>query len=441
MLFKSHFLDNILRTIRSNYMPWLTTHGFASWRALKIELIRFFRQVEDLAAEDFTQHDGLTWCLWSFPLTLLEEVHEATNLLADAVGYRAPQGAGASSSSSTVPLPLVTIPEHTLDIVEDEDPDATPHAVAMPAYDAAQVGQWQRTFQVLPGPLATPGPGLPTHLRPVASGHLVWNTAKDTPKAHRLRGSGATPPLWVAGQAWSVLENMCGHGYPMGSAARIPRPDSLVDLVERWMQARPSIWSKVIGPRLADEDGLQPRFGAGVVFGYRLLADLPLPRADEWVETAYHGTAMQTLQNAMAQGLQQGWDYITTGGAEHRGIYCHSIDRVALCMHYLLHSALIDDGWCVGPLLRLRFIRPDRNGRKSVIRRSSASTHQWICYQDTCQIDRIWFHAVHMSEFWNMQKASGFFVEGRFNSALEPPADIAWADLLTRSRAAAGAWQ
>ena len=90
---------------------------------------------------------------------------------------------------------------------------------------------------------------------------------------------------------------------------------------------------------------------------------------------------------------------ITSGSREYRGVHNHSLERVHLCQHYMLYSAVDRSGYYFAPLLELHYADPDLQGRPNRVRRAKKSQLQFLTYDDACAVRGVWFHMVAAVEF------------------------------------------
>ena len=398
-------------------------------------MIDFLLQNVNVEDESFADHQGVTWCLQSFPIGLLQDIQE----LVHEHGRPPPiTSAPSSSSSSVTMLPLQ--PPLGLPLLDDDEDDIelTLGQQDLPDYEVALVSAWQRSWVITPAALvsAWQRSWLPPSCMPRPNGVFPWNVTLDKPQAHRSRTIGPCLPHWVQGQAWLVLQKFASIGAPMGHLGCRPSEQTVVNEVVEWMAQRPLIHTRLRSGILSADVDLMNRFGSGIVFGWQVEVVMPpVDSAREELVIGYHGTSLHVLPRALHRGMHPGWNQLSESGVSMQAIYCHAAERIYLCQNYALHSSLSDSGWYVAPILRLRFRRPDRYNRKTISRRGKKGQGtQWLCYPDCCIIDVVWFHAVHISEMWILPKENGFFLEGWYDSQYEPDPHLAWDDLLALSR-------
>ena len=105
------------------------------------------------------------------------------------------------------------------------------------------------------------------------------------------------------------------------------------------------------------------------------------------------------------------------GGKSVSGIFHMALPRVHLCQGYMLYSALNGDGWLYSHLIQLKTPSVDPENRCITLKRGAP---QWICYRDTCEIQCVWIHMVHVSEFVQGGcKEECLWAEGMFPQSLE----------------------
>ena len=123
---------------------------------------------------------------------------------------------------------------------------------------------------------------------------------------------------------------------------------------------------------------------------------------DSMLQHGFHGTTLSVLYRIFLRGMENGMAVITSGSREYRGVYNHSLERVHLCQHYMLYSAVDRTGYYFAPLLELHYADPDLQGRPNRVRRAKKSQLQFLTYDDACAVRGVWFHMVAAVEFCHL---------------------------------------
>ena len=102
---------------------------------------------------------------------------------------------------------------------------------------------------------------------------------------------------------------------------------------------------------------------------------------------------------------------------KHLGIYFHIEHRARLCHNYMMYSALDDTGFLVAPVVHLSAPRTDPHTRKVILVNSGEP--QNITYPDVVRMHGVWFHIIHVLQFYDGSRDNWVFAEPRFARELE----------------------
>ena len=119
----------------------------------------------------------------------------------------------------------------------------------------------------------------------------------------------------------------------------------------------------------------------------------------------------------------------------HLGIYFHVECRARLCHNYMMYSALDDTGFLVAPVLHLTAPRNDPFGRKVFF--GDCKEPQNLTYPDVAKLHGVWFHIMHVLQFYTGSKSDWVYAEPRFARELEVDPNVSRADLEEISRQSA----
>ena len=141
------------------------------------------------------------------------------------------------------------------------------------------------------------------------------------------------------------------------------------------------------------------------------------------------------LERMFGTGMETGWTGLERKGRKYLGIYFHELERGRLCHNYMFYSALDNTGFMVAPVVCIDAPVTDPHGRKTVLR--TKGEPQNLTYPDVCGIRGVWFHVLHVLQFWGGEASNWVYAEPGFCRELEPDPTEDRAVLEARSRSAA----
>jgi hypothetical protein len=434
-------LETIVAALLGGSVEVLASSSLHSRRQVRRSLVTLFLTSGSVEDENWADHPGWASMLQLLPPSLLQRVQNKVVRAAASLGLEAqalPSAAGASSSSSA-PLILTAPPPPPIDLLDAFDIPEDIETAAADAnrqlldYSDALVGAVRRAWVFNPAAADHMDVRLLPAVLPVGGGVFPWDLEEKSVIGHIFRHVGEQLPHWVYGRNWEHVQQHLDAGNPLGVPGTVPSLESCVAATRAWLQARPALWSKLEAGVLAGPPMVSNFSESGAMFGWRIRGGIETDRRDDW-QIAFHGSALYCLQSILINGFQVGWSGVNIRGTQRFGVYIHARERVHLCNHYLLHSALDRSGWFVGPLIQVRFPEVDPQGRLTKARRATKSTMQWITYPDVICPTHLWFHAFHASELWHEPSFGGHYVEGIFQPPWELDPSMEWSALLERSR-------
>ena len=281
-------------------------------------------------------------------------------------------------------------------------------------------------FLMQPPPTRPP----PAGLRFLPGGHFLWNelTARPAGPVCRTHGEAHVTQLqagkWHTLQKWAELGGrIVWHNREQGAAA-------FSDTLHQFIGCRRNLLRRVSSLR----DG-RPPWAHQVQDGAWVYAELHEAPADEDRLHGFHGSSMHALERSMAQGLESGWSGLTRNRVEHLGIYFHIERRARLCHNYVMYSALDDTGFLVAPVVHLSAPRIDPQGRK--VSFPDCTEPQNMTYPDVVRMHGVWFHIMHVLQFWSGSGDNWVYAEPRFARSLEVDPTPSRAEIERMSREAA----
>ena len=442
-------LETLLDHIIGSDAQELKRYSITSRRMLRRSLIELF--IREAAVFEAALHDrwDIAWFLRFSPRGLIENVQKHVAAVAAKLQYHPQSTASASSSilphgAAVRPLPpppgleLIDEVASSMDVgsAADDDDFATDSGAdvsapaALPAAALPSPSSWW--LEVVAGNQA-PHRLLPSELEFRQHGRFPWDTVTDKITAHLYRQSGAQMPRWLGGQNSVAMKQHVDAGSPYvdilaaGSLARA------VGTLHSWLMHRPALRECLVGNvRLIDAAIAQKFAPTGVFFAWDCQAAGKVPGTYE--QRGFHATSLYTLSSVARNGLGAGWSFLEPQGKALQGIYNHVPERVHLCNHYMLHTAVDDSGWFFGPMFEIRYCIPDPEGRPTTARRSKKSQKQNIAYPGAHSVVALCFHAVHWSHFKSMDKSQGHYVEGFFQQEWEIDPAASFEESVARSR-------
>ena len=207
-------------------------------------------------------------------------------------------------------------------------------------------------------------------------------------------------------QTWKELGGrFVWHDREQGAAA-------FSDTLHHFIASRPNLLRRVASLR-----DRRPSWAHQVMDGAWVYAELREAPADEDRLHGFHGSSMHMLERSMSQGLESGWTGLTRNGVFHPGIYFHIEERARLCHNYIMYSALDDTGFLVAPVVHLSAPHTDPRGRK--VSFPTGGEPQNLTFPDVVRMHGVWFHIIHVLQFYSGSRDTWVYAEPRFARELE----------------------
>ena len=427
-------LETLLDHIIGSEAHELKTLKITSRRMLRRSLIDLFIREADVSEAVLHHRWDIAWFLRFSPRGLIENVQKHVAAVAAKLKYD--PSSMASRSSPILPvgedvalpppppgLELLNEVASSMDMgsfaddaefAAESDADVSAPAALIADTSPSPSSWW---LEVVAGCQA-PRRMLPPELVFQQHGRFPWDTVTDKIAAHLYRQGGAQVPRWLGGQNLVAMKQHIDAGSPyveMLAAGSLARA---VGTLRSWLMHRTSLWESLVGSVRLLDPLIVKNFGpSGVLFAWDCRASGNVPRTYE--QRGFHGTSLYTLSSVAQNGLGAGWNFLEPKGTPLKGIYNHAPERVNLCNHYMLHTAVDNSGWFFGPMLEIRYCAPDPEGRPTTARRSGKTSHQNIAYPGAHVVVALCFHAVHWAHFKTMDKSHGHYVEGLFQREWE----------------------
>ena len=442
-----HLLEALLDHIVGSDPQELRLCGTTGRRAVRRSLIEVFVQEDDVHEAALHERWGIVWFLRYASRGLIEHVQRDVVAVATKLKYEPLSTATSSSSAAAAPPPglpappgLATLDEvaSRMELGSDTDEDILPEGsasddVVPPPPAAAAVPSALSWWLEAVARSQAPRCVLPAELRFQPHGHFPWREASNQITAHIYRQSGAQVPRWLAGQSSAAMKQHIEAGSPFVNAMAAGSLARAAGMLHSWFQHRRGIADLLRGPMRLLGSGIVEQFSSTeLLFGWGLAGATSCPA--HFNQRGFHGTLLCTLQGCMQNGLATGWSFKSGGGLALKGIYHHLPQRVHLCSHYMIHTAVDNSGWYFAPMLEIRYPSPDPHGRPATVKGGRSKTNQNIAYPDSHAVVALVFHAVHSAHFLVTEKYHGHYIEGLFQQQWEIDPALSFEESVARSR-------